>query len=128
MSEHQLDPNDPEAQRLLLAVVAALTAAAALYANDHLLHDPYHTSSLSGQKWVEELIMGHPGRFKDQFGMNKVAFFKLLEKLVQKTPLKDSRHVNVEEQLAIFLYACTTNLSSKKLAERFQRSTQTISK
>jgi hypothetical protein len=34
----------------------------------------------------------------------------------------------LEEQLAIFLYACVTGLSVRHLGERFQRSNDTISK
>ncbi|KAH7917968.1 hypothetical protein BV22DRAFT_976376, partial [Leucogyrophana mollusca] len=41
----------------------------------------------------------------------------------------DSRNgVTLEEQLAIFLYACVTGLSSRHLGERFQRSPDTITK
>jgi len=38
------------------------------------------------------------------------------------------RHVPLEEQLAIFLYASVTGLSIRHLGERFQRSNETISK
>jgi hypothetical protein len=34
----------------------------------------------------------------------------------------------LEEQLAIFLYACVTGLSVRHLGEHFQRSNDTISK
>jgi hypothetical protein len=42
--------------------------------------------------------------------------------------LSDSRHVTLEEQLAIFLHACVTGLTVRHLAERFQRSNETIAK
>jgi len=37
-------------------------------------------------------------------------------------------HVDLEEQVEIFLYIIVTNLSNRKVAERFQRSGVTISK
>jgi hypothetical protein len=39
-----------------------------------------------------------------------------------------SRFVSLEEQLAIFLYACVTGLTVRHIGERFQRSNETISK
>ncbi|KAF9231496.1 hypothetical protein BU15DRAFT_56046 [Melanogaster broomeanus] len=31
---------------------------------------PYHTSILSGQQWVSELLDGHPGRIRCELGMH----------------------------------------------------------
>lgn len=42
--------------------------------------------------------------------------------------LTDSRDVSLEEQVAIFLYACVTGLSIRHIGERFQHSNETISK
>ncbi|KAJ7050996.1 hypothetical protein C8F01DRAFT_939060, partial [Mycena amicta] len=39
-----------------------------------------------------------------------------------------SRHVSLEEKLAIFLYTCVTGLSVRHVGERFQRSNETISR
>ncbi|KIM65146.1 hypothetical protein SCLCIDRAFT_48308, partial [Scleroderma citrinum Foug A] len=36
--------------------------------------------------------------------------------------------MSVEEQLGIFLYTCVTGLSSRHVAERFQHSTDMITK
>jgi len=62
---------------------------------------PQHTSILSRQQWVDELCEGHAGRFKNELGMSKHVFEKLLELLKKDGGLKDT---SVEEQLAIFLH------------------------
>ncbi|OJA12867.1 hypothetical protein AZE42_10211 [Rhizopogon vesiculosus] len=61
---------------------------------------PYHTSALSGMGWVNELLTGHPNRIQCELGC------------------RDSKYVTLEEQLAIFLYACVTGLSVRHLGER----------
>ncbi|KAJ7736089.1 hypothetical protein B0H16DRAFT_1574352 [Mycena metata] len=40
----------------------------------------------------------------------------------------DSKHVSLEEQLAIFLYICQTGLGCRHVAEHFQHSNETITK
>jgi hypothetical protein len=47
---------------------------------------------------------------------------------LQEIGLGPSKHVSLEEQLAIFLYASVTGLSIRHLGERFQRSNEIISK
>ncbi|KAI0264053.1 hypothetical protein BGY98DRAFT_885729, partial [Russula aff. rugulosa BPL654] len=65
---------------------------------------PQHTSILSGQKWIDELISGHDGRFYNEMGIHKHVFWSLLSVLRRETDLHDTRHVSAEEQLAIFLH------------------------
>ena len=87
-----------------------------------------HTSTLSGQQWVDELRGGHPERFKNEMGMSKHVFNKLLKMLKEDGGLKDTRYVSAEEHLAIFLHFAHQALSNRGLQERFQRSGDTISK
>jgi hypothetical protein len=87
----------------------------------------YHTSVLSGQAWVLELINGHPDRIRCELGVSHRVFDHLLSNL-REIGHKDSRHVKLEEQLAIFLYTCVTGLSIRHVGERFQRANNTISK
>ncbi|EJD45179.1 transposase [Auricularia subglabra TFB-10046 SS5] len=87
-----------------------------------------HTSVLTGEMWVRELLAGHPARIYDNMAMRQHVFRRLSEWLAVRCDLTDTRWVTKEEQLAIFLYACVTNLSNRKLAERFQRSGDTISR
>jgi hypothetical protein len=69
---------------------------------------PMHTSILTGIGWVRELQSGHPVRFRRQMGMSKTLFQKLLRELHSLTGLRDSKHVRIEEQVAIFLKFCVT--------------------
>jgi hypothetical protein len=54
--------------------------------------------------------------------------FHHLVSALQDAGMGQSKHVSLEEKLAIFLYASVTGLSIQHLGERFQRSNETISK
>jgi hypothetical protein len=89
---------------------------------------PQHTSILSGQGWINELITGHNGRFYNEMGMHRHVYWNLLSMLQEDANLCDTRHVSAEEQLAIFLQYAHRGLSNRALQEWFQRSPDTISK
>ena len=102
--------------------------AAAIYqANKYYNKLCYHNSKLTGKGWLAELFNGNPQRFKDQLGMQRHVFKKLVATLFRNTSLHNSRYVSLEEQVAIFCYTTVTNLSNRKVAEHFQRSGDTIS-
>lgn len=100
---------------------------AILYATPGYWAQPYHTSSLSGQAWVQELIAGHPDRIYTELGMRLHVFTAFVFEL-RMCGLSDSRYITLEEKAAIFLYSCVTGLSVRHVGERFQRSNDTISK
>jgi hypothetical protein len=89
--------------------------------------EPYHTSILTGAGWVQELLNGHPERIRCELGMHSHAFMELVGQL-RLIGHTNSKYVCLEEQIAIFLYACVTGLTSRHLGERFQRSNETISR
>ena len=91
------------------------------------VREPYHTSILTGEGWVLELIAGHPERIRCELGMHQHVFAELISEL-REMGHTNSKYVSLEEQLAIFLYACVTGLTIRHLGERFQRSNETISK
>ena len=88
---------------------------------------PYHTSILSGEAWVQELLDGHPKRIRCELGVTKEVFQLLIHEL-QAMGHTRSRYVSLEEELAIFLYMSVTGLTVQHVGERFQRSNATISK
>lgn len=88
---------------------------------------PYHTSILSGEAWVQELLHGHPRRIRTELGVHKHVFRELVFTL-RHMEHQDSKYVTLEEQLAIFLYTCVTGLTSEHVGERFQRTGETISR
>ncbi|KAJ7318058.1 hypothetical protein DFH08DRAFT_615645, partial [Mycena albidolilacea] len=62
-----------------------------------------HTSALTGQRWVDELLDGHPSRFRRAMGMSKYVFLKLIHALRVHVRFSPTKHLSREEQLAIFL-------------------------
>ena len=72
--------------------------------------EPYHTSGLTRQAWVLELLTGHPQCICCELGMYWHVFVALIEQL-RAFGHTDSQHVSLEEQLSIFLYTCVTSLT-----------------
>src|SRR5882724_6536020 len=101
---------------------------AIFYAERMFSRQPYHTSILTGHIWVHELLHGNPRCIKDQLGMEKHVFWQLVRKLFTLTQAGHTHHVDLNEQVAIFLYIMVMNLSNRKVGECFQRSGDTISK
>ena len=89
--------------------------------------EPYHTSILSGQMWVDELLDGHLNHIHCELGLRKEVFHELVLAL-RSFGVADSKYVTLEEQLAIFLYMSVTGLTIWHTGERFQQSNNTISK
>jgi hypothetical protein len=113
-------------QMILLAVLAA--AMGVLEAIQSIDKLPYHTSILRGQQWLIEVVNSpNPFQIKEQLGVRRHVFLSLVNQLSELTMLEDSRSVTIHEQVAIFLYTVVGNISTRRVAERFQHSTQTIS-
>ena len=116
-------------QKKVLALTAALAAAAITTTTPPSPSPvPMHTSILTGQMWLDELLDGHPIRFYNAFGMKKHIFQRLLVQLQIQNGLVDTKYVKAEEQLAIFIYFARHGSTSRELMERFQRSPDTIRK
>lgn len=107
--------------------VEIVVTAAVEYVGPLYDKTPYHTSSLSGEAWVAELLDGHPDRIRCELGVSKGVFAALIN-VMQEDGMGSSRHVMLEEKVAIFLYTCVTGLSLRHVGERFQRAGYTISK
>ena len=98
----------------------AATAAALFYVENMFSRQPYHTSVLTGHLCIHELLHGNPRCIKDQLGMEKHVFRQLVRKLLTLTNISNTFHVDLEEQVAIFLYIIVTNLSKRQVVECFQ--------
>jgi len=108
-------------------VINIMTDVYNSYSNAHYNKQPYHTSVLQGISWVTELLTGHPECIHCKLGIHHHIFMVLLN-ILWESGINDLKNVKLEEQLAIFLYACITGLSVHHLSERFQRSNDTISR
>jgi hypothetical protein len=115
--------------RYVALLISILLTATHAILQDSLPKDPepYHTSTLSGEEWVIELIVGHPERIRCELGVRADTFQALVTEL-RTLGHTNSRYVSLEEQLAIFLYTCVTGLTIRHVGERFQRSNDTISR
>ena len=89
--------------------------------------EPCHTSALSGEGWLLELLTGHPEHIHNELDMYVETFNHLVSHLRAYGHV-DSRFVSLEEQVAIFLYTCVTGLTITHVGEQFQRSNDTISR
>lgn len=112
-------------QFVVLCASIILTATATLVASSYEEPEPlpYHTSILTGEGWVL-LLSGHLGRICYKLGVSPHVFAELISEL-REMGHTNSKHVSLEEQLAIFLYCCITGLSIRHVGERFQRSNET---
>ena len=112
---------------IFLSIIVTATAAVVQLLDSNPGREPYHTSILTGEGWVMELLGGHPDRICCELGMSLGVFSDLISDLRAKGH-GNSKHVSLEEQLAIFLYAVVTGLTVRHLGEQFQRSNETISR
>ncbi|KAK8914508.1 hypothetical protein KSP39_PZI023824 [Platanthera zijinensis] len=86
------------------------------------------TSIQTGTKWIKELLEGHPDRIHDAFRMSKRIFVDLLHKLEADHELQGSQRTSSREVLGITLYILAQGGSVRLTKERFQHSTETISR
>lgn len=107
---------------LLVSIVGTATAS---LVQSMYTREAYHTSALTGEAWVMELLAGHPERIRCELGVSHDVFSELIAEL-RSMGYGNSKFVSLEEKLAIFLYACVTGLTSPHVGERFQRPTKTI--
>lgn len=89
---------------------------------------PCMTSTQTGARWIGELLNGHPVRFFSALRMSKVIFNDLLLLLTQQYGLQGSRRTLAREVLAVTLHILGHNVSMQLASERFQHSTETISR
>ena len=87
-----------------------------------------YTSVLSGDAWVKELLGAHPERFKENIGISKHVFHKLIYELKIFSGLHHTQHISQEEQLALFLYMARTGSTQRVVRERFQHGAETVSR
>lgn len=86
------------------------------------------TSSHIGDKWVGELLEGHPNKFHNIFRMSKAIFSNLLHEIKDSRWLHGSYRTSTREVLSITLYILSHNESILATYEWFQHSSETISR
>ncbi|XP_059639565.1 protein ALP1-like [Cornus florida] len=84
-------------------------------------------SILQGEAYVMEILNGHREKCYENFRMYPKVF-RTLTSTLKGIGLKDSKFLAVYEQVAIFLLILSHNQRNRVVAERFQHSTETISR
>ena len=113
-------------QRYAALFISIILTATAVLVDSLFIREPYHTSILTGEGWVMELLSGHRNRIRCELGVSHDVFAALISEL-RDMGHGNSKYVSLEEQLSIFLYMCVTGLTIRHVGERFQRSNETIS-
>jgi DNA-binding NarL/FixJ family response regulator len=86
------------------------------------------TSKQTGEAWINEILNGHPIRCVNAFRMSASMFTQLCEDLHKNYGLTSTDRMSVKEKVGIFLYTLSLGLSNRDVAERFQRSEETVSR
>ncbi|KAK2655020.1 hypothetical protein Ddye_008072 [Dipteronia dyeriana] len=81
---------------------------------------------LTGYEFVQELLNGHLDRMYNMFRMDAPVFLNLCQTLEQSQLLEDDGHVTVIEAVGICLYILSYGAVMRVVAERFQRSKDTV--
>ncbi|ETV64548.1 hypothetical protein H257_18567 [Aphanomyces astaci] len=92
------------------------------YYASYVVKTPKRVSILSGSQWMNEMLQGNESAFVENFRMPKVIFRALAHELSTHGGLSNTRHLDVTEQLGIFLFFAGQHASSAQLQQRFQHS------
>jgi len=91
-------------------------------------YGPLVSRDLVRQTRLDELYNGTDKNCIRQLRMRKAVFWKLSSRLRDSGLLRDTIHVSVEEQLAMFLHIVDHNLRNCVIALYFKRSGETVSR
>ena len=119
---------DSEEEFDYVSIYILMKTAEAIVEHATPLYDEtlYHTSALSGEAWVLELLNGHPKHICCKLAVHKPILHALIKEL-STMGLRPSWNITSKEKLSIFLYKCVTGLSVEHVGERFQHSNHTTS-
>ncbi|XP_076909084.1 uncharacterized protein LOC143566217 [Bidens hawaiensis] len=85
-------------------------------------------SAMTGHKYTLELLQGNPKQCIELLRMSRESFVRLCAHFRTNYSLKDSKHVSVEEKMAMFFMIIGHNQRYVVIKRRFQHSKQTIHK
>ncbi|RZB65396.1 hypothetical protein D0Y65_041447 [Glycine soja] len=101
--------------KVLMFVVANVTN----YFMNYVVKNPSRDSSMTGHRWVSEILNGHPIRCYQMFRMKKLVFLELCDILETKYNLKKTQNVIIYEQVGLSLYMLSQPGSVRNCEERF---------
>ncbi|GMN57225.1 hypothetical protein TIFTF001_026324 [Ficus carica] len=107
-----------------MAVVAIINSRRTIRRNPQPMHD----SMLTGSMRVEEILNGHEDVIQSMISMKSSTFRLLSNLLGGRGLLRSTNHMNVNEQLFIFLAICSQGASNRHVSYLFQHSPETTSR
>ena len=114
---------------LFRSIVFPFVGEMVAYFQRHYDKCPMRTSILSGKDHMAEERDGNPTNCHDMFCMTLDLFYHLVDELKQHGYLKDGKgRVDMQEAVAIFLYIVGHNTWMRPVGDRFQHSTETVSR
>ncbi|PWA50144.1 hypothetical protein CTI12_AA475930 [Artemisia annua] len=87
---------------------------------------PCRTSSRTGYLFIQDILNGHERRCYEVFRLQVPVFKMLCVDLVQSYGFKPSRHISIEESVAIFLTTLAHGCGNRLFQETFSHSGETI--
>jgi len=108
-------------------IVLSGAMLAQIYCDMYLYKNPPRTSTTSGMGWLLETL-NTLGECHTQLRMSNEIFEDIHGLLVERYGLKPSYHMSTYEMLAMFLFTCAGNESSRKVQNRFKHSGETWSR
>ena len=93
--------------RYAALIISIIISATANILQSMYVREPYHTSALSGEAWVLELLCGHPNRIHTELGMSVKVFSSLVQDL-RDIGYQNSRNISLNLLLSSFLHKVFT--------------------
>uniref|UniRef100_A0A803N2W9 DDE Tnp4 domain-containing protein n=1 Tax=Chenopodium quinoa TaxID=63459 RepID=A0A803N2W9_CHEQI len=122
-----MDIDDDRKRKFWIAIAYAISLIYTYYCK-YIYKEPCMTLNFTGEKWIREVLNGHPIRCVNAFRMEPRLLLRLCNDLSSKYGLKASGNMSIVEKVCILLYALAQGVSNRVLCERFQRSGDTISR
>lgn len=84
------------------------------------------TSALTGHSYTQELLRGSNTQCHQLMRLSRDAYVLLCNLFKERNWLQDSKHISVEEKIAMFLTILGQNDGFREIKYRFQHSLRTI--
>lgn len=92
------------------------------------LRERYTILKLERTKYIYRLIHVGPSSCVENIRMDRRSFYKMCFMLESRGYVQESRHVNIVEKVAMFLYILGNHTKMRGIHTHFQRSTQSITR
>ncbi|XP_042484470.1 uncharacterized protein LOC122064786 [Macadamia integrifolia] len=124
----EFDDGYKRRRKIIIFAAAAVVIAIDQYIKKYLNKKPYRCEPLRGIIETERIINHSDKTCREQIRLSKRAFFSLSHLIREKGLLRDSKSVQVNEQLVMFLQIVGHNVKNRVIAHKFGHSGETVSR